>query len=412
MGTEAKSKIILNFTIWLTLFFFWFFQPGHPDNLYAATFSNLKHLIGKKDALIVASPRGKILFEKNAGIKLIPASILKIFTSLVGFHYLGPDYKFPTEFYLDQENNLKIKGYGDPFLISESLTDLASTLAKQLNRFNDLVLDDSYFKKPVRIPGTTPSYQPYDAPNSALCVNFNTVNFKRIRSTYVTAEDQTPLLPFVLKRIKASSLDHGRIVLSHRKNESTLYAGHLFRYFLTQNGIKSTGAVKIGHVQKPTDRLILTYISRLSLKQVVLRLLEFSNNFVANQILIAAGAKVHGPPGTLDKGVRSALIYARHVLKTEDFSFVEGSGISKKNRLSAKFMLKVLSEFESYHHLMLRQGSEFFKTGNLNGITTRAGYLESNKGELYRFIILLNTPGTSADTIMEQIHLVVNSLDD
>ncbi|MFC1815494.1 D-alanyl-D-alanine carboxypeptidase/D-alanyl-D-alanine-endopeptidase [Thermodesulfobacteriota bacterium] len=411
MCAEVKAKIIFNFTIWITVFFFGFLQSGRPDNLYAATFSNLKHLIGKRDALLVASPQGKILFEKNAAKKMIPASTLKIFTSLVGLHYLGPDYRFPTEFYLDQGHNLKIKGYGDPFLISEALMDMAATLVTRLSRFNDLVIDDSYFEHPVRIPGTTPSYQPYDAPNGALCVNFNTVNFKRINNTYVSAEAQTPLLPFVLERIKSSSLDHGRIVLSYQQNESALYAGHLFRHFLNQNGINSTGTVRIGHVRKPIERLILKYISPFSLKQGISRLLEFSNNFIANQILIAAGAKVYGPPGTLDKGVRSALIYAGRVLKTKGLSFVEGSGISRKNRLSAKFMLKVLNEFESYHYLMRQQGSEFYKTGNLNGITTRAGYLESNKGELYRFILLLNTPGKSADTIMQRIRLMVEPLD-
>ncbi|MEZ4549093.1 MAG: hypothetical protein R2874_01050 [Desulfobacterales bacterium] len=49
-------------------------------------------------------------------------------------------------------------------------------------------------KNHLRIPGTVEgSFEPYDAPNRALCVNFNTVNFKTRGRTIVSAE-QTPLV--------------------------------------------------------------------------------------------------------------------------------------------------------------------------------------------------------------------------
>ena len=402
--------MIRTLSVGLTGFFFYLIQVGCTPILYAYPLDGIQHLLGKKDAVIIASPQGKTIFEINPDKNLIPASTLKIFTSLVALYYLGPDYRFQTEFYLSPDNNLKIKGYGDPLLISETLPGIAKTLSTSLSRFNDLELDDAFFLNPIHIPGTSPTYQPYDAPNGALCVNFNTVNFKRSDDTYVSAEDQTPLLPFVAERIKASSLNYGRIILTSRNNESTLYAGHLFKYFLNQAGIESNGDIKIGSVQKQHDRLLLTYVSPFSLRQVITKLLEFSNNFIANQILLTTGAKRYGPPGTLNKGTQAALSYADRKLGIHDMALVEGSGISRENRISARDMLKILNEFVPYHELLRRQDSEFYKTGNLTEITTRAGYLANEKGELYRFVIMINSPGTSIQTVMKQVRRFVKFL--
>lgn len=354
-----------------------------------------------------------MLLGKNADIQLIPASALKIFTSLVAFHYLGPEYRFITEFYLDRNDNLKIKGYGDPLLLSETLRETAAALSLKLGGYNDLILDDSFFDaQQVRVPGTTPSYQPYDAANGALCVNFNTVSFKKSNNAYVSDEAQTPLLPFVEKRIRASSLESGRIILAQQKNEATLYAGHLLKYFLTHAGIKSQGDIRIGRVHPQDDRLLFTYTSPFPVKQAVGKLLEFSNNFIANQLLIASGATVYGAPGSLDKGVAAALRYAREVLKTDALSFAEGSGISRKNELTAYDMLKVLNEFEPYHRLLRREGAEFYKTGTLDGIRSRAGYIADGKGELYRFVVMINTRGKTTETFMKSIHHVVGRASD
>jgi len=291
-------------------------------------------------------------------------------------------------------------------LVSETLMEIVNNIILNFNtklkNINDLVLDDSYFKAPVLIPGVTSSYEPYDAPNGALCVNFNTVNFRRDQNgSYVSAETQTPLLPFVLSRITVSAMDRGRIILSPKKNEITLYAGHLFLYFLKKEGIKSNGIIKIGRVQKEFDKLIFRYLSRFSLKQVVSKLLEYSNNFIANQLLIATGAKVYGPPGTLDKGIRAATTYAKNNLKIDNINVVEGSGISRRNRISAKSLYKILKVFRPYHSLMRRVDKAFYKTGTLKGINTRIGYVENAKGELYCFVVLLNTPGKSTKPIMD-----------
>ncbi|MDM8552485.1 D-alanyl-D-alanine carboxypeptidase [Desulfobacterales bacterium HSG2] len=387
---------------WLALLLFCLLHAGRPASLYAEKLDRLKRLVGKRDAVLVADSQGNILFSENSDKKLIPASTLKILTSLAAMHYLGPDFRFVTEFYTDSDSNLKIKGYGDPLLISEVVAEISETLGTRLETYNDLVLDHSYFD-PIIIPGVTTTLNPYDAPNGALCANFNTVYFKRRKGGYVSAEPQTPLLPFAVKKIKKLGLRRGRVIFSREEDEITLYAGHLFRYFLEKEGVKSHGTVRLGTVRKDIDTLLFRYVSKYPIEAVISKLLKHSNNFIANQTFVVSGIKSDSPPGTLEKGVRAVSAYMRNALNLNDIRIAEGSGISRENRISAKNMYRLLQEFEPYHGLMRHEGREFYKTGSLSGVKTRAGYIEDGKGGLYRFVVMINTPGKSTSRIMSRM---------
>lgn len=398
-------KLAFQFISCLLLFLLPFVKT---TNLYCGKLDDLGDLIGNRDAVLVADPNGHIVFSKNVDTELIPASALKIFTALVAIHYLGPDHKFFTEFFMDRHSNLKIKGYGDPLLISETVVEMIHHLSMRLcakySVINDLILDDSYFGVQTVIPGVNVSYEPYDAPNGALCVNFNTVNFKRNKNgVYVSAESQTPLLPFILPRVKNSQMDHGRIVLSSQRNEITHYAGHLFLYFLKKEGVQLKGDIRLGKIQKEADKLIYRYVSSFSLIQTLSKLFEYSNNFIANQLLITAGAKAFGPPGNLENGVRAALIYAKNILEIDHVQIEEGSGISRKNRISARDFYKILNAFMPHYFLMQQTDKMYYKTGTLKGIHTRAGYIKKKNGELYPFVLMINTPGKSPKPMMDII---------
>ncbi len=370
----------------------------------AVSADNPLMLIGPNDALLVTAPDGTVVFSRHATRPMIPASILKLLTSLVALHYLGPDYRFPTDFFVDAGNNLKIRGYGDPLLVSEVIDRYSGDLAQHLSRVNDIVLDASYFSRPILIPGRANSHQPYDAPNGALCANFNTVRFKTDRQgRYVSAEPQTPLVPLAREKLRLIRQPAGRIVFSHRHGETVLYTGHLFRYFLERHGVTCRGTVRAGHVRPPSDRRVRRLLSPFDLETVISRLLEFSNNFIANQLLIAVGAGVHGSPGDLSKGIAATVAYAGDTLGLRDFHIVEGSGISRQNRISAQAMLRILTEFEPSRYLMRHQGREYYKTGTLNGIRTRAGYIESSRGGRYRFVVMMNTRGKSAEKVVRQL---------
>lgn len=376
------------------------FSHSNAGSIDKKSRSHLNRLIGNRDGVLIADATGRSLYAKNENKRFIPASTLKILTSLVAIKHLGPDYRFKTEFYLDPDQNLKIKGYGDPLLISETISSIAQKLKKYLKQVNGILLDDSYFAKPLEIPGITSSYKPYDASNGALCANFNTVSFKRIGSRFFSAEPQTPLLSVVYNRIRRSNHTQGRIVLSNNQHEATLYVGHLFGYFLEKSGILTNPKVGLATVDKKTDRLMFTHVSQYPLTQVISNLMAYSNNFIANQLLITSGAAILGSPGTLDKGVQLALEYTRQTLGINDIAIVEGSGISRKNRLSAASMHRILVAFTPYQTLMRPNRNEFYKTGSLAGIRTRAGYIKTIDDQAFPYALFLNTPGKNTDPIM------------
>ncbi len=355
------------------------------------------------DVLLAAAPDGGILFERNASRPCIPASTLKLLTSLAAFHYLGPCYRFRTELYRDAAGNLILKGYGDPLLISEAWREIAARVARKVLFARDLILDDTYFETPVIIPGENRSTNPYDAPVGALCANFNTIFFDtRQDGSMVSAEPQTPLIPYAVKKIRSLGLKRGRYTFTHDPAEATRYAGELFRYFLRREGIRITGTIRRGTAGSGI-RPVLTYRSRFTLREAVGKMLKFSSNFMANQILLCIGARVYGPPGSLEKGVRAVREYARGELHLAGLNMVEGSGISRKNRLSARDMLAVLTAFRPYRHLLNRKGNILYKTGSLTGIRTRAGYVEKKGSPSCYFVVFLSREGPDADRFMTAI---------
>ena len=376
-------------------------SPALADQSQAV--SRMLSLIQEKDAVLLTDPQGKILASRNAEKLLVPASTLKILTALVALHYLGEDFRFVTECYSDKYQNLKIKGFGDPLFVSDVMPDFSRQVQACIHNYKDLVLDDSAFQQPLRIPGVTATTEPYDAPNGAFCANFNTISFQKTSGgKYISAEPQTPLVPFALTRISASGTSSGRIVFSHSHGESVLYAGHLVASFLSQHGAPSSGKIRIGRVEDG-DKLLIRYVSPYLLTDVISRLMEFSNNFIANQLFITAGIQAYGLPGTIDKGIRASQEFLRKKLQIETIQIAEGSGISRENRISATQLDQLLVRFYPNRQLMRRLGNELFKTGTLDGVRTRAGYIEDGKGGSYRFVVMINTAGKTADPVMEII---------
>ncbi|MBT8112320.1 MAG: D-alanyl-D-alanine carboxypeptidase, partial [Gammaproteobacteria bacterium] len=73
-------------------------------------------------SLLLVDENKQVLQTKNAEQLYIPASTIKVLTSLIALDHWGNDYRFKTDFYFDPvTNSLWIKGYGDPYLVSEEL---------------------------------------------------------------------------------------------------------------------------------------------------------------------------------------------------------------------------------------------------------------------------------------------------
>jgi D-alanyl-D-alanine carboxypeptidase/D-alanyl-D-alanine-endopeptidase (penicillin-binding protein 4) len=360
-----------------------------PPSLGAQQALSPLTMVSPADVILVADASGRILYDKNASVKSVPASTLKVLTALAAMHYLGPSFRFQTEFYLDDAKNLIIKGYGDPLLISEVWWDIAQALASRLTQCHHVLVDDSYFFRHIQIPGSSTSTNPYDAPVGALSANFNTIFFQKDQTgRIVSAEPQTPMTPLARRKAQRLGLNKGRYSLTHNGDEISRYAGEICMHFLKKNGLNCTGRVQFGTV-KSQDRPFYVYTSHFTLEEAVQKMLMFSNNFMANQLLLALGARTSGPPGTLEKGVRILCRFASEVLGLKDIHIAEGSGISRENRLSAHDMLVVLEAFAPYRNLLRRDGNVLYKSGSLRGLKARAGYIEQPLGKPYRFVVFL-----------------------
>lgn len=379
-----------------------------PATLLAGSLERaIAPLLGPDDALLATDANGRVLVSLNAERNLVPASILKVLTALVALRHLGPEYRFSTGFYLDSGRNLKIRGSGDPLLLSETVQSISEQVSARLSgkkTLSAIILDDTYFEKSLAVPGVRSlSDQPYDAPNGALCVNFNTVNFKRENGRFVTGEPQTPLLPSVMPRIRQSGHSEERILLSGAGDTCTRYAGELFRHFLTKEGVRFTKGIRTGPVSWERDLPLYIHEGGPPLTAIIEKMLRYSNNFMANQLLLAAGARAFGAPATLEKGVLAAREYAEKEIGIGNITLVEGSGISRGNRVSAAAMIKIVERFKPFRHLMRRKGKERYKTGTLSGISTRAGYIETEERGLVSFVVMTNTPGKRAARISRKL---------
>ena len=74
-----------------------------------------------------------------------------------------------------------------------------------------------------------------------------------------------------------------------------------------------------------------------------------------------------------------------------DFHVEEGSGLSRRNRVTPAQMTQLLKSFEPYRDLLNVEDDFTAKTGSLRGVNTLAGYFYLSPSEPVRFAILVNS---------------------
>jgi D-alanyl-D-alanine carboxypeptidase/D-alanyl-D-alanine-endopeptidase (penicillin-binding protein 4) len=165
---------------------------------------------------------------------------------------------------LDGDRVLYIRGGGDPFLISEDLAQLASKLVAAIGTkpLTGIVLDASYYPSDIRIPGIEDTDEAYDALNSALAVNFNTIHAVRQGKTVRSAEKQTPITPLAVSQFLARGpKGRGRISLTQDAAVGLQYAGELIAAFIERAGGSAKGKISAGAVPEGLEPV---YVHRQS----------------------------------------------------------------------------------------------------------------------------------------------------
>jgi D-alanyl-D-alanine carboxypeptidase/D-alanyl-D-alanine-endopeptidase (penicillin-binding protein 4) len=343
--------------------------------------------------VLVVDPEGSELVAQNADEPFIPASVTKIVTAWLALEVLGGDYRFETRFYLDDKRVLYVRGGGDPFLISEELAPLATDLVAVVGKkpIDGIVLDASYYPSDLRIPGIEDTNNSYDALNSALAVNFNTIYGVGSRNKVRSAEKQTPITPLAIAQFRARGpKGSSRISLSQDPTVSLQYAGELIAAFIERAGGSAKGKISTGTVP---EGLKPVYVHRQSrtLSEILAELLRASNNYIANQVFLEIGGHRLGGPVSLEKSLTVANeMLAAHDLATA-IHLEEGSGISRDNRFTARGLAKVLELFAPHADLLHGHDGGMNKTGTMDGIRTLAGYADTSSHGRVRFVISLTS---------------------
>ena len=359
-------------------------------------------LAGAKEKVAALAPSGMVfvvdaegneLVAQSADKPFVPASVTKIVTAWLALEVLGRDYRFETKFYLDDHRVLYVRGGGDPFLISEELALLAPELVAAVGRgpLTGIVLDASYYPSELRIPGIEDTNRSYDALNSALAVNFNTIYAVRKGNRVLAAEPQTPITPLAISQFRARGpKSRGRISLAQDPAVSLQYAGELIAAFVERAGGSVKGKISTGTVPASLQPIYVHRQSR-TLSEILRELLVGSNNYIANQVFLEIGGYRLGGPVSLEKSLK----VANEMLAAHDLAgaihLEEGSGISRNNRFTARGLDKVLNLFAPHTDLLKNGKGASYKTGTLDGVRTLAGYADTSKHGRVRFVISLKS---------------------
>ena len=356
-------------------------------------------LAGAKERVAALAPSGLVLvmdddgnelIAQNADEPFVPASVTKVVTAWLAMEVLGPDYRFQTRFYLDDNRVLYVRGGGDPFLISEELALLAPELVAAIGKepITGIVLDSSYYPADLRIPDIEDTNEAYDALNSALAVNFNTIHAVRSGNTVRSAEKQTPITPLAISQFRSRGpKGRSRISLAQDPEVSLLYAGELLAAFIDQAGGKVEGEIAVGTVPEGLTPVYVHQQSR-PLSEVLTQMLLGSNNYIANQVFLEVGSTLGGPV-SLEKSLKVANgMLAMYGLE-DAIHLEEGSGISRGNHFTARGLAKVLNLFTPHADLLKGGRGAKYKTGTMSGVRTLAGYADTATNGRVRFVIAL-----------------------
>ena len=395
---------------------------------------------------------GELVLEWMAEEPRNPASTMKLLTTLVALDTLGPAYRWRTDVYAFGEvtngfldGNLLLKGYGDPFLVTERVWQMQRGIRQAGIRHisGDLLLDDSYFDVGSYDPAAFDRrpLRAYNVAPNALLMNFKVVRYwfePDGQSVSVRLDPQLDNLQ-VDNRLRlvpgycggyqrgitvTNSSDDDRVRFSGRfpagceryAMDRTVLSHNAFVYGLFTSLWRESGGTFKGGWQNVVlaseAEPILTFESP-PLVDMISSVNKHSNNVMARQILYTLSAEVLGEPGT-EAGGRQVIDewLGRNKLRFGELALENGAGLSREARITAKDMGALLRfawaqpympEYVASMSLtgldgtLSRRfrdsdlaGKAHLKTGSLDHVTAIAGYLQARSGRRFSVVLLHN----------------------
>lgn len=426
----------------------------------------LRNVLGYRDLpssslslYVINLETGETRLSLNPDVARNPASVMKLVTTLVALDTLGPAYQWRTEAWALGEfdgdtlnGDLLLKGYGDPFLVTERVWQMLRGLRGQgLRRIKgDLLIDDSYFD----VVGYDPAAfdrQPlraYNVEPNALMMNFKVVRYSFEPDPAKNAV-QIRMDPELnnLKLINRLSVRDGRCrgyqrgiaIIPNDGYDEFTFSGNfpsgcniysmtraaldhneftygLFRSMWREVGGEFDGGWRKMAFEPPEDEEPYLTFESWPLADVISRVNKYSNNVMARQLLLTVAAEKYGPPATEESGRRAVKEWmAERGLDDGNLELMNGAGLSRAARISVRQMAELLRfawhrpympEFLSsmsvtgldgttsrrFDESDQLTGRAHLKTGSLDDVNAIAGYLQARSGTRYIVVTMQNHP--------------------
>jgi len=410
----------------------------------------LKTRIKKNMGLVVMDMHsGQYELTHNENKLFIPASLSKIITAGAVMDVLNPYHQFETtlisETPISKEGVLKghlyLKGGGDPAFVSENLWVLINNLTRSgLKKVEgNLIVDDSLFGKVQPHLEWLKSDRSYSAPVSSLSFNWNSVNvhirpasvkgksaqvFIDPKNMYIKmnnkARTQGKKNKIKVQRISGSLGDtievrgslplHSKELIIYKNiTHPALWTGYNTIEFLKQRGITIEGQILKGTT--PSQAYTLADNKGPFVFRIVQDMMKFSSNFLADMLTLHLALSQNHKQDLWNQGLKQIHQYMEKQ-GVRDYVFVNPSGLSRKNKIKPKDILKFL--IQDYHSVYSfeklssypvpnspgtlkkrfqnLENSSFIraKTGWLSGVVGLAGYIKTNKGNIKAFVFIYN----------------------
>lgn len=336
------------------------------------------HAAASSGAWAIDTATGRVLISRSENVRRVPASVQKLLTSSAALERMGSAFRFETRVLADAtitdeslDGSLYIKGAGDPSFTSSHLARLARDVSSEVSDVSGRVYgDESLFDSRRGTPASGFAISFYIGPLTALAFN----------SGYDGGHFQTDPPRFVAQRLRSS---------------------------LVRGGVDVAKSAQAGHA--PTKAQAVASSRSQTLAEIVRRMNQPSDNFYAETLIKALGARIGGGGSTaVGAGVIRDFERA-HGLSSR---VIDGSGLSRGNAIAPRAIGRLLTEaqdsdwFPSFHRSLPLAGHSGTlagrmrgtaadgrcraKTGTLSNVSALAGYCRARNGHRIAFAILMN----------------------
>jgi len=343
---------------------------------------DIKQFNGFTGILVQDLSTQEVLFSHNHNRLFTPASLVKLFTLLVGLEILGQEYCYPTVVYFSSavpgeiKGNLFIKGSGDPTQSPEVIRQIANDLVKKygIHKIDgDIVLDNSLFL-PEEFLGRGWMW-----------------------------DDQNPLIGALM--VKGYNVREKQLPYY---NTMPLIWGQLFCQELYEQGVQFEGDIRVGVLEEEFTVKAIYYSDTID--QILSYMMKMSDNQSA-EIVFRTLPLFENPDEVLT--INLAITSLSEVIKEilgiqwgEDYIIVDGCGLSEYNLLTPEQIVMAISNiYKQYGSELLEylactdekgtiRGRFSFqlwgKSGSLPSASGLAGILQTKKNRQVVFSLMEN----------------------